>query len=131
MAKRPRRKPVRLGLAEKLKDKEYRDAYMAAHVRMGIGYQIRQIRGSESQAAFAARVGKNQSVISRLENADYGRYTVKTLLEIAQALDIGLVVRFVDYPTFLKATHEFLEAASHVPKPYTVTYARERHDKRS
>jgi hypothetical protein len=44
-----------------------------------------------------------QSVVSRLENPDYGKVTVQTLLQVAIALDIALLVRFCSYPDFLAA----------------------------
>jgi transcriptional regulator with XRE-family HTH domain len=87
----------------KLKDKDYRDAYMTSHVRAGIAYQIQALREQSglTQAEFAAKIGKPQSVVSRLESTEYGKVSVQTLLDIACALDIALIVRFVPYPEFL------------------------------
>ncbi len=36
-----------------------------------------------------------------MENSEYGRLTLRTLIAIASALDVALAVRFVDYPTML------------------------------
>jgi transcriptional regulator with XRE-family HTH domain len=88
------------------KSKAYRDAYVGEHVRAFIAYQIQAIRDRMglSQAAFADRVGMKQSVISRIENPNYGKVTVQTLLHIALALDVGLLIRFCAYPDFLPMT---------------------------
>jgi hypothetical protein len=55
--------------------------------------------------------------VSRLEDPDYGRLTIETLLEVASKLDIALLVRFVDHATFLMATNDFSEDALR-PQPY-------------
>jgi len=79
--------------------KDYRDGFLEADVKAGIAYQIQALREKTglSQAAFAKKIGKKQSVVSRLENTEYGAVNVNTLLEIAKALDIGLQVRFCDF----------------------------------
>lgn len=81
---------------------------MQTHVRSGIAYQIKALREkfSQSQDQFAGKTGKPQSVISRLENTEYGKVTVQTLLDIATSLDVALLVRFVSYPEFLNRTSD-------------------------
>ncbi|MEO8883058.1 MAG: hypothetical protein ABI377_06570, partial [Devosia sp.] len=44
--------------------------------------------------------------ISRLESTEYGKASVQTLLDIASANDVALVVRFVSYPEFLAQTSD-------------------------
>jgi len=87
----------------KLADKTYRDGYMHTAVRGGIAYQIRALRerSGMTQAEFAERIGTTQSVISRLESTEYGKVSVQTLLNIASAFDIALLLRFVSYPVFI------------------------------
>lgn len=101
---------------EQLKDKEYRDAYMADHVRAGIAYQIQALREQAglTQAQLAARLNTRQSVISRLENTEYGKVSVQTLLDVASALDIALNVRFCDYRQFLDSISDVSPAALRV-----------------
>lgn len=91
--------------------KDYRDEYLQGTVKAGIAYQIHAIRTKfgMSQAAFAAKVGKPQSVISRLENEEYGKVTVQTLLDVACANDIALIVRFTDYPRFFSFANAMSE----------------------
>lgn len=83
--------------------KDFRDEYMSTLVRAGICYQIQALREQLdlNQTDFAQKVGKLQSTISRLENVEHNRASVQTLLDIACAMNIALVVKFVSYPTFL------------------------------
>jgi transcriptional regulator with XRE-family HTH domain len=87
------------------KSKAYRDSYLSTHVRAGIAYQIRALRDSLglSQQEFAKRLGTTQSIVSRLENPEHGKLTINTLIEVATALDIALLIRFCSYPDFLTA----------------------------
>ena len=82
--------------------RDYRASYIASRVRLAVASQIRVLRAqfSGTQAEFANEIGKPQSVISRLENPDYGQMSVQTLLDIAEPLDIALVVKFVTYDRF-------------------------------
>jgi hypothetical protein len=73
---------------------------------MFLAQQIRALRGDLLQSEFGRLIGKPQSVVSRLEDPDYGKVTLQTLLDIAGKLDIALLVRFVDYPTFVISTED-------------------------
>jgi transcriptional regulator with XRE-family HTH domain len=42
-------------------------------------------------------MGKRQETICQWENPDYGRYTLKTLRELADAFDVALLVRFAPF----------------------------------
>ena len=93
-------------LFEKLKSKPYREAYVAEHVRTGIAYQIRALRTQRgwSQKRLAEEMGKPQSVVSRLEDPDYGKVSIQTVLEGAAAFDVALLVQYVSFPEFLRRT---------------------------
>lgn len=95
-------------LLEKLHKKSYRTSYVAEHVRRGVAYQIRSLRDQRgwNQGYFSGLLRKPQSVVSRLEDPSYGKYTVQTLLEIASVFDVALQVRFVPYSTFLQQTRD-------------------------
>ena len=47
-----------------------------------------------NQENFGAMLGKSQSWVARLEDPDEALPTLSTLLEVAKALDVNLVVRF-------------------------------------
>lgn len=89
-------------------DKEYRDAYVDSHVKSLIAHQVRCIRErlGLTQKEFAALVDKPQSVISRLENTEYGRVSVQTLLDLSRKLDIAVIIRFASFPEFLENTDD-------------------------
>ncbi|MGH6841962.1 MAG: helix-turn-helix domain-containing protein [Methylocella sp.] len=95
-------------LFEKLKSKSYREAYVAEHVRTGIAYQIRALRTQRgwSQKRLAEEMGKPQSVVSRLEDPDYGKVSVQTVLDGAAAFDVALLVQYVSFPEFLRRTRD-------------------------
>ena len=57
-------------------------------------YALRKQAGV-SQAELARRVGTTQSVISRLEDADYGGHSLALLQRITAALERRVEIRFV------------------------------------
>lgn len=59
-------------------------------------YQLRRQAGL-SQAELARRVGTTQSVISRLEDADYEGHSLAMLNRIAAAVERRVEIRFVPY----------------------------------
>lgn len=95
-------------LADKLQTKGYRDAYVASHVRRWIAYQVRTLREERelSQAELADLMNTKQSNICRIESPDYGRLSLQTLLQLASKFDVALVVKFVDYATFLAQSRD-------------------------
>lgn len=99
-----------------LLDKEYREEYLRSLVQIGVSSQIRALRGDRSQKEFATLIGMPQSVISeRLENPDYSGLNTSTLVSVANALQVGLLVRFVSYPELLQRTEDVSERALRVP----------------
>jgi|HubBroStandDraft_1064217.scaffolds.fasta_scaffold51259_3 hypothetical protein len=104
-------------IAQKLKDKLYRDSFVAARARRFLAHQMRAIRGAMSQAEFGKLIDKPQSVVSRFEDPSYGKMTINSLLDIASKVDRALVVQFVDWTQFLKMTEDDSESASS-PAPY-------------
>lgn len=92
-------------LMEKLKDKEYREAYVNAEIVNGLSYQIQAMRLARNwtQQELAELLDTKQSVISRLENPDNESFSIKMLESLASIFDTGLMVRFVP---FSKLAHE-------------------------
>ena len=62
-----------------------------------VARKIYQLRGGArlSQAELARRVGTTQSVISRLEDADYDGHSLAMLNRIAAAVERRVEIRFV------------------------------------
>lgn len=85
--------------------KEYRDEYLDTFVKGSIAHQIQALREAAglTQKQFGDLIGKPQSVVSRLEDTEYGAVTVQTLLEIAKARDVALQIKFCDYVDIITA----------------------------
>jgi transcriptional regulator with XRE-family HTH domain len=112
-------------LLTELKNKEYRDAFVSAHIDTGIPFQLRALREQRglTQKELAERSGMKQERISAIENPNYkNAFTLSTLKRLASAFDIALIVRFapisqlVDWE--LKISPESLQAVSFNEDPY-------------
>jgi transcriptional regulator with XRE-family HTH domain len=90
-------------LVRELTDEEFRHEYMMDQVRSRIAFQIRALREQRqwNQSDLAKVSGKTQSVISRLEDPDYGKLSLQSCLEIAVAFDLPLLVQFVEWDDWL------------------------------
>lgn len=85
---------IDLRLPEKLRDPEYRREFFDAETSAQIAHQLidlRKLRGM-SQTVLAAKIGTKQAGISRIESADYGKWSFNTLRKIAEVLDARLRV---------------------------------------
>lgn len=99
-------------LIEKFRNKKYRNSYVTAHTRRFLARQMRKFRGDKSQMEFGEILGKQQTVVSRLEDPAYGKWTLQTLFDVAQKLDVAVFVRFVDHHTFLRLSEDMSDEAS-------------------
>lgn len=86
-------------IANSLRDKEYRDAFVAEHARTGLAFQIQEMREARgwTQSELGQRAGMAQESISLLENPDAGKPSLSTLLRLASAFDVALVLRFAPF----------------------------------
>jgi hypothetical protein len=109
-----------LRLAARFHDKQYRDAYVAAHAREILAKQMRSFRGELPQAEYAEKIGKQKTVIGRLENPAYSGWSLRTMLEIARKENVGVLAQFVDFPTFLNFTDDLSDDVLH-PREYNET----------
>ena len=86
-------------LLAKLKKDDYLSGFVSASARHWITRQIRtrRNRNSWSQKQLGEAAGKPQNVISRIEDPSYGKVTLQTLIDLAVAFRVGLVVKFVSF----------------------------------
>ena len=83
-------------------DPELVAEYERTRADLAVARQIYDLRSQASltQAALAKRIGTTQSVIARLEDADYKGHSLAMLNRIAAALQRRVEIRFV--PTIKK-----------------------------
>jgi transcriptional regulator with XRE-family HTH domain len=85
-------------LLESLKDPEYRAEFVRERVRSSIALQIRALREQREQMTqkeLGEAIGMAQTWVSKLENPEYGKMTVATLLRLAtEAFDTDLEIKF-------------------------------------
>jgi transcriptional regulator with XRE-family HTH domain len=91
-------------IGEKLREKAYRDGFVASQLKRGLPTQIRVMLKDRgwSQSDLAERSGLKQGVISRAADPDYGNLTINTILKIASGFDVAYVGRFVPFSDLAK-----------------------------
>ncbi len=82
-------------------DPKIRAAMAEARLQFEVGQVVYDARTQAgfTQAQLARRVGTTQSVISRLEDADYGGHSLSMLRRIARALDLCVHITLEPLPT--------------------------------
>jgi len=93
-------------LIRKFRAKEYRDSFVAEHIYSRLPLKIRALRETRglSQKDLGDRTGVAQTWVSKLEDPNYGKLTLSTLLRLASAFDVGLEVDFVPFSKVLDDT---------------------------
>lgn len=104
--------PWSKGFIDDLKDKEFRDDFVADRLRTRIALQIRSLREDRgwTQKQLADAAGKKQSVISRIEDPDYEGVGLQTLFEVAAAFDLPLWVDMPEWSEWASRINEISSA---------------------
>ena len=100
---------LRNRLKRQLRDKQFRHAYADEHLNLSIGTQIKAIREKQrmTQATLAEKIGTKQTGISRIESANYNRWSIAVLRKLAEAFDLRLRVSFEEFGTLWKEVDDF------------------------
>ncbi len=102
---------LRNQLLKKFGDKEYRDNFVQEYIYSRIPLKIRAMRDERhiSQHQLGEIAGIAQPWVSKLEDPNYGRLTLSTLLKIASAFDVALHVDFVPFSEILNRSSSLAE----------------------
>ena len=101
---------IHSSLTRELREKQYRDGYVAAQIRIGLPFQTRALRKSRAnmtQAALAKAAGMSQPRISEIESPGERSLNIETLLRLASAFDVGLEIRFVPFGELVDRSESF------------------------
>jgi transcriptional regulator with XRE-family HTH domain len=87
---------VRQQLLQSFRDTEYRHAFVSERLRASVALQIRALRQARvmTQKELGDAIGMAQTWVSKLENPEYGKMTVATLLRLAEKFDTDLEIKF-------------------------------------
>jgi len=93
----------------RLKDKAYRDAFVASQISVGLPFQLRSLREKRNmkQSELAQKTGMLQPRISAMESPGGAKFTLETLRRVASAFDVALVVRFAPFSELVRWSDEF------------------------
>jgi len=93
----------------RLKRKEYRDAFVASQISVGLPFQIRALREQRGwkQSRLAAEADMLQPRISAMERPGESKFNLETLRRIASAFDVALEVRFVPFSDLVDWSDQF------------------------
>jgi transcriptional regulator with XRE-family HTH domain len=96
-------------IADKLKDKKYRTAFVASQINVGIPFQIKALMKARrwTQEQLAERTGMLQPRISAMLKPGKVRPNIETLRRYAEAFDCGLLVRFAPHSEIARWSEEF------------------------
>ncbi len=107
-----------LKIVSSLRDRAYRTLFVETQIETLVPFQIRAMRSrlGWTQKQLAKEAGMKQGRISLLESTSYeGAVNIKTLLKIAAAFDVGLVVRFAPFSEVAEWSTKLSKASHEVP----------------
>lgn len=98
-------------LKQAFQDKEYRHSYADEFLNAYIATQIKTLREHHRppwrQEDLAREAGMQQPVICRLEDVNYGSWSINTLRKLARAFDLRLKVSFESFGSLVPEFESF------------------------
>ena len=93
----------------RLRNKKYRDAFVASQISVGLPFQIRALREQRGwkQSRLASETGMLQPRISAMESPGGTKYNLETLRRLASAFDVALLVRFAPFSELVEWSDKF------------------------
>jgi transcriptional regulator with XRE-family HTH domain len=93
----------------KLRNKDFREAFVSARVAAAVGAQIAALRQKNkwSQEELAQRAKMKQPRIALLEKGDYESFSFATLKRLAAAFGVAVRIDFLSFADFLKWSEGF------------------------
>jgi transcriptional regulator with XRE-family HTH domain len=116
-AARPARFPMISKIVHKLRDPEYRKAFVASQINIGIPFQLRAMLKDRdwTQEKLAERTGMLQPRISAILKPGKTRLNIETLRRLAEAFDCALIVRFAPFSELINWSDKFRPDEFRVP----------------
>lgn len=90
-------------------DAQFRASYLRAKLNINVPSQLRalRLRRNFSQTALAKEAGMKQSRISAMERPGETNFNLETLVRLAAAFKVGLIVRFAPFSELLDWENRF------------------------
>lgn len=104
-------------LIAKLKNRKYRDAFVASQINIGIPFQLRALLKASTwtQQQLAEKADMLQPRISAMLKPGGAKFTLETLKRLATAFDVALIVKFVPFSELARWSEEFDPDSFYVP----------------
>lgn len=96
-------------LRNDLQDREFAEGYAESFLDTYVATQIKVLREQRelTQKQLANELGTSQGVISRIEDAGYASWNVKTLKKLARVFDVRLKISFETYGSLIGEMKRF------------------------
>lgn len=93
-------------------DTDFVKAYVEDALRRRIAHQIRALREAKgwSQKDLGERMDKPQGNVSRMEDPEYGKWSLSTLFEYGRTVGVAPFFEFISYDEFMARTEDLSSA---------------------
>ena len=90
-------------------DPKFRASYLRAKLNVNVPSQVRALRLRQglTQIAFAEEIGMKQSRISAMESPGATNFNLETLIRLAAAYKVGLIIKFAPFSEVLDWENRF------------------------